>query len=37
MPRKRARHADAVVGGKLCVFGGRNETDALIGEIDVSI
>lgn len=34
MPRKRARHASAVVDGNVCVFGGRNETDGLIAEID---
>jgi len=34
MPRKRFRHASAVVDNKVCVFGGRNETDALIAEVD---
>ncbi|KAL7545581.1 hypothetical protein ACHAWF_008928 [Thalassiosira exigua] len=34
MPRTRHRHASAVVGGKLCVFGGRDATDALIPEVD---
>lgn len=34
MPRKRARHASVVVDGNLCVFGGRNETDHLIAEVD---
>lgn len=34
MPRARARHASAVVNGHVCVFGGRNLTDALIAEVD---
>ncbi|KAL7520683.1 hypothetical protein ACHAWX_005395 [Stephanocyclus meneghinianus] len=34
MPRARARHANAVVGGKLCVFGGRDATDAIVAEVD---
>mmetsp|Transcript_25827 Transcript_25827/g.53932 ORF Transcript_25827/g.53932 Transcript_25827/m.53932 type:complete len:436 (-) Transcript_25827:133-1440(-) len=34
MPRKRFRHASAVINGNVCVFGGRNETDALIAEVD---
>lgn len=34
MPRARFRHASAVVNGRVCVFGGRNLTDALIAEVD---
>merc|ERR1719253_1897360 len=34
MPRARARHASAVVDGRVCVYGGRNLTDALIAEVD---
>jgi len=34
MPRVRARHASALVNGQLCLFGGRNETDTLIAEVD---
>jgi len=34
MPRVRNRHASAVVNGQLCVFGGRDETDTLIDEVD---
>lgn len=34
MPRARARHASAVVNGRVCVYGGRNLTDALIAEVD---
>ena len=34
MPRTRNRHASAVVNGQVCVFGGRNEADELIAEVD---
>jgi len=34
MPRARCRHASAVVGGRLCVFGGRDAEDALVSEVD---
>lgn len=34
MPRTRNRHASAVVSGHVCVFGGRNETDAVVPEVD---
>mmetsp|Transcript_5871 Transcript_5871/g.9253 ORF Transcript_5871/g.9253 Transcript_5871/m.9253 type:complete len:423 (+) Transcript_5871:36-1304(+) len=34
MPRKRARHASAVVNGNVCLYGGRNETGSLIAEVD---
>lgn len=34
MPRTRNRHASVVVRDRLCVFGGRNETDHLIAEVD---
>lgn len=34
MPRARARHASAVANGNVCVFGGRNATDALVAEVD---
>jgi hypothetical protein len=36
MPRARARHANVVVGGKLCVFGGRDAIDMIVAEVDVS-
>lgn len=36
MPRKRARHVSVVVGGMVCLLGGRDETDGLVAEIDVS-
>ena len=37
MPRKRARHGNAIIGGdQLCLFGGRDDMDVLIAEIDVS-
>ncbi|KAL7531568.1 hypothetical protein ACHAWF_003825 [Thalassiosira exigua] len=32
MPRTRNRHASAIVGGKVYVFGGRDETDLIIPE-----
>ena len=34
MPRERCRHASVVVGGKLCLFGGRDENDEIISEVD---
>lgn len=34
MPQKRARHASVVVNGNVCVFGGRDEMDGLIAEVD---
>ncbi|KAL7427631.1 hypothetical protein ACHAXH_000653 [Discostella pseudostelligera] len=34
MPRPRNRHASTVVNGLLCVFGGRDVSDALIAEVD---
>ena len=36
MPRARYRHANAVVNGKLCVFGGRDAFDGPVAEVDVS-
>ncbi|KAL7524997.1 hypothetical protein ACHAWF_001166, partial [Thalassiosira exigua] len=33
MPRTRNRRASAIVGGKVCVFGGRDETDLIIPEV----
>lgn len=35
MPRNRTRHVAAVVSNKLYVFGGRNQTDDLIPQVDV--
>lgn len=34
MPRSRNRHASTIVNGLLCVFGGRDASDALIAEVD---
>lgn len=34
MPRTRNRHASAVINNHVCVFGGRDETDTLIPEVD---
>ena len=36
MPRARARHSSVVVNGKMCLFGGRDATDAIVAEVDVS-
>lgn len=36
MPRARARHASVVVGDKMCLFGGRDASDGIVAEIDVS-
>jgi hypothetical protein len=37
MPRARARHVNAVVDGKLCLFGGRDAFDGIVAEVDVSL
>ena len=34
MPRTRNRHASVTINGHVCVFGGRDESDALIAEVD---
>jgi len=34
MPRTRNRHASVVIQNQICLFGGRNETDTLIPEVD---
>ena len=36
MPRGRARHSSVVVGGLMCLFGGRDAMDGIVAEVDVS-
>ena len=36
MPRGRARHSSVVVGGVMCLFGGRDAMDGIVAEVDVS-